>query len=140
MKNVSVKKMNGKGKNAFRAVLIVVALIFATCFALVLVACVPTEVQIEEVTSESEVNRLVSANFSEEEAVRDEMTKQYGALSDFEYNNGKATANVERNGKSYAVSAEIDLGASDFEVTKYTNAELSGNNLTYTHIRGSRCF
>lgn len=34
MKNVSVKKMNGKGKNAFRAVLIVVALIFATCFAL----------------------------------------------------------------------------------------------------------
>ena len=99
---------------------------------IVLVACVPTEVQIEEVTSESEVNRLVSANFSEEEAVRDEMTKQYGALSDFEYNNGKATANVERNGKSYAVSAEIDLGASDFEVTKYTNAELSGNNLTYT--------
>lgn len=132
MKNVSVKKMNGKGKNAFRAVLIVVALIFATCFALVLVACVPTEVQIEKVTSESEVNRLVSANFSEEDAVRDEMTKQYGALSDFEYNNGKATANVERNGKSYAVSAEIDLGASDFEVTKYTNAELSGNNLTYT--------
>lgn len=99
---------------------------------IVLVACVPTEVQIEKVTSESEVNRLVSANFSEEDAVRDEMTKQYGALSDFEYNNGKATANVERNGKSYAVSAEIDLGASDFEVTKYTNAELSGNNLTYT--------
>ena len=99
---------------------------------IVLVACVPTEVQIEKVTSESEVNRLVSANFSEEDAVRDEMTKQFGALSDFEYNNGKATANVERNGKSYAVSAEIDLGASDFEVTKYTNAELSGNNLTYT--------
>ena len=99
---------------------------------IVLVACVPTEVQIEKVTSESEVNRLVSANFSEEDAVRDEMTKQYGALSDFEYNNGKATANVERNGKSYAVSAEIDLGASDFEVTKYTNAELLGNNLTYT--------
>ena len=99
---------------------------------IVLVACVPTEVQIEKVTSESEVNRLVSANFSEKDAVRDEMTKQYGALSDFEYNNGKATANVERNGKSYAVSAEIDLGASDFEVTKYTNAELSGNNLTYT--------
>ena len=99
---------------------------------IVLVACVPTEVQIEKVTSESEVNRLVSANFSEKDAVREEMTKQYGALSDFEYNNGKATANVERNGKSYAVSAEIDLGASDFEVTKYTNAELSGNNLTYT--------
>ena len=99
---------------------------------IVLVACVPTEVQIEKVTSESEVNRLVSANFSEEDAVRDEMTKQYGALSDFEYNNGKATANVEKDGKSYAVSAEIDLGASDFEVTKYTNAELSGNNLTYT--------
>ena len=122
--------MNGKGKNAFTAVLIVVVFIFATCF--VLVACVPTEVQIEKVTSESEVNRLVSANFSEEDAVREEMTKQFGALSDFEYNNGKATANVERNGKSYAVSAEIDLGASDFEVTKYTNAELSGNNLTYT--------
>lgn len=99
---------------------------------IVLVACVPTEVQIEKVTSESEVNRLVSANFSEEEAVREEMTKQFGALSDFEYNNGKATANVEKDGKSYAVSAEIDLGASDFEVTKYTNAELSGNNLTYT--------
>ena len=99
---------------------------------IVLVACVPTEVQIEKVTSESEVNRLVSANFSEEDAVREEMTKQYGALSDFEYNNGKATANVEKDGKSYAVSAEIDLGASDFEVTKYTNAELSGNNLTYT--------
>ena len=99
---------------------------------IVLVACVPTEVQIEKVTSESEVNRLVSANFSEKDAVRDEMTKQYGALSDFEYNNGKATANVEKDGKSYAVSAEIDLGASDFEVTKYTNAELSGNNLTYT--------
>ena len=99
---------------------------------IVLVACVPTEVKIEEVTSESEVNRLVSANFSDEDAVRDEMTKQFGALSDFEYNNGKATANVEKDGKSYAVSAEIDLGASDFEVTKYTNAELSGNNLTYT--------
>ena len=99
---------------------------------IVLVACVPTEVQIEKVTSESEVNRLVSANFSEEDAVREEMTKQYGALSEFEYNNGKATANVEKDGKSYAVSAEIDLGASDFEVTKYTNAELSGNNLTYT--------
>ena len=99
---------------------------------IVLVACVPTEVQIEKVTSESEVNRLVSANFSEKDAVRDEMTKQYGALSDFEYSNGKATANVEKDGKSYAVSAEIDLGASDFEVTKYTNAELSGNNLTYT--------
>ena len=104
----------------------------AVSAGIVLVACVPTEVQIEEVTSESEVNRLVSANFSEEDAVRDEMTKQFGALSDFEYNNGKATANVEKDGKSYAVSAEIDLGASDFEVTKYTNAERSGNNLTYT--------
>ena len=104
----------------------------AVTAGIVLVACVPTEVKIEEVTSESEVNRLVSANFSEKDAVREEMTKQFGALSDFEYNNGKATANVEKDGKSYAVSAEIDLGASDFEVTKYTNAELSGNNLTYT--------
>ena len=132
MKNVSVKKMNGKGKNALRAVLIVVVLIFATCFALA--ACAKgEEVQIEKVTSASEINRLIDkANFTAENAVRDKMEERYGVLSDYSYINGKATANVEKDGKSYAVSAEIDLGVSDFEVTKYTNAELSGNNLTYT--------
>lgn len=132
MKNVSVKKMNGKGKNAFRAVLIVVVLIFAMCFALA--ACATGEdVQIEKVTSASEINRLIAkANFSAENAVRDKMEERYGVLSDYSYINGKATANVEKDGKSYAVSAEIDLGVRDFEVTKYTNAELSGNNLTYT--------
>lgn len=124
--------MNGKGKNVFRAVLIVVVLIFATCFALA--ACAKgEEVQIEKVTSASEINRLIDkANFSAENAVRDKMEERYGVLSDYSYINGKATANVEKDGKSYAVSAEIDLGVSDFEVTKYTNAELSGNNLTYT--------
>ena len=132
MKNVSVKKMNEKGKNALRAVLIVVVLIFATCFALA--ACATgEEVQIEKVTSASEINRLIDkANFTAENAVRDKMEERYGVLSDYSYINGKATANVEKDGKSYAVSAEIDLGVSDFEVTKYTNAELSGNNLTYT--------
>ena len=59
MKNVSVEKMNEKGKNALRAVLIVVALIFATCFALA--ACSKgEEVQIEKVTSASEINRLIA--------------------------------------------------------------------------------
>ena len=132
MKNVSVEKMNEKGKNALRAVLIVVVLIFATCFALA--ACAKgEEVQIEKVTSASEINRLIDkANFTAENAVRDKMEERYGVLSDYSYINGKATANVEKDGKSYAVSAEIDLGVSDFEVTKYTNAELSGNNLTYT--------
>ena len=124
--------MNKKGKNAFRAVLIVVVLIFAMCFALA--ACATWEdVQIEKVTSASEINRLIAkANFSAGNAVRDKMEERYGVLSDYSYINGKATANVEKDGKSYAVSAEIDLGISDFEVTKYTNAELSGNNLTYT--------
>ena len=51
--------MNGKGKNAFTAVLIVVVFIFATCFALA--ACATGEdVQIEKVTSASEINRLIA--------------------------------------------------------------------------------
>lgn len=124
--------MNGKGKNAFRAVLIVVVLIFAMCFALA--ACATGEdVQIEKVTSASEINRLIAkANFSAENAVRDKMEERYGALSDYSYNNGRATADIEKDGKSYSVTVEIEVDESDFSVTKYTNAELSGNNLTYT--------
>ena len=108
MKNVSVKKMNGKGKNAFRAVLIVVVLIFATCFALA--ACATGEdVQIEKVTSASEINRLIAkTNFTAENAVRDKMKERYGVLSDYSYNDGRATADIEKDGKSYSVTVEID--------------------------------
>ena len=132
MKNVSVKKMNGKGKNAFRAVLIVVALIFATCFALA--ACAKgEEVQIEKVTSASEINRLIAkANFTAENAVRDKMKERYGVLSDYSYNDGRATADIEKDGKSYSVTVEIEVDESDFSVTRYKNATRSGDSLIYT--------
>lgn len=132
MKNVSVKKMNGKGKNALRAVLIVVALIFAMCFALA--ACATGEdVQIEKVTSASEINRLIAkANFSVENAVRDKMEERYGALSDYSYNDGRATADIEKDGKSYSVTVEIEVDESDFSVTRYKNATRSGDSLIYT--------
>ena len=132
MKNVSVKKMNGKGKNALRAVLIVVALIFATCFALA--ACAKgEEVQIEKVTSASEINRLIAkANFTAENAVRDKMKERYGVLSDYSYNDGRATADIEKDGKSYSVMVEIEVDESDFSVTRYKNATRSGDSLIYT--------
>lgn len=132
MKNVSVKKMNGKGKNAFRAVLIVVALIFATCFALA--ACATGEdVQIEKVTSASEINRLIAkTNFTAEKAVRDKMEERYGALSDYSYKDGRATADIEKDGKSYSVTVEIEVDESDFSVTRYKNATRSGDSLIYT--------
>lgn len=132
MKNVSVKKMNGKGKNALRAVLIVVVLIFATCFALA--ACAKgEEVQIEKVTSASEINRLIAkANFSAENAVRDKMEGRYGALSDYSYNDGRATADIEKDGKSYSVTVKIEVDESDFSVTRYKNATRSGDSLIYT--------
>lgn len=124
--------MNGKGKNAFRAVLIVVVLIFATCFALA--ACATGEdVQIEKVTSASEINRLIAkANFSAENAVRDKMEERYGALSDYSYNDGRATADIEKDGKSYSVTVEIEVDESDFSVTRYKNATRSGDSLIYT--------
>lgn len=132
MKNVSVKKMNGKGKNALRAVLIVVVLIFATCFALA--ACATGEdVQIEKVTSASEINRLIAkANFTAENAVRDKMEGRFGTLSDYSYNNGRATADIEKDGKSYSVTVEIEVDESDFSVTRYKNATRSGDSLIYT--------
>ena len=124
--------MNKKGKNAFRAVLIVVVLIFAMCFALA--ACATGEdVQIEKVTSASEINRLIAkANFSAENAVRDKMVERYGALSDYSYNNGRATADIEKDGKSYSVTVEIEVDESDFSVTRYKNATRSGDSLIYT--------
>ena len=132
MKNVSVKKMDEKGKNAFRAVLIVVALIFAMCLALA--ACATGEdVQIEKVTSASEINRLIAeANFTAENAVRDKMEERFGALSDYLYNDGRATADIEKDGKSYSVTVEIEVDESDFSVTRYKNATRSGDSLVYT--------
>lgn len=124
--------MNGKGKNAFRAVLIVVVLIFAMCFALA--ACATGEdVQIEKVTSASEINRLIAkANFTAENAVRDKMEERYSALSDYSYNDGRATADIEKDGKSYSVTVEIEVDESDFSVTRYKNATRSGDSLIYT--------
>lgn len=124
--------MNEKGKNAFRAVLIVVVLIFAMCFALA--ACATGEdVQIEKVTSASEINRLIAkANFTAENAVRDKMEERYGALSDYSYNNGRATADIEKDGKNYSVTVEIEVDESDFSVTRYKNATRSGDSLIYT--------
>lgn len=124
--------MNEKGKNAFRAVLIVVVLIFATCFALA--ACAKgEEVQIEKVTSASEINRLIAkTNFTAENAVRDKMEGRYGALSDYSYNDGRATADIEKDGKSYSVTVEIEVDESDFSVTRYKNATRSGDSLIYT--------
>ena len=124
--------MNGKGKNAFRAVLIVVVLIFAMCFAFA--ACATGEdVQIEKVTSASEINRLIAkANFTAENAVRDKMEERYGALSDYSYNDGRATADIEKDGKSYSVTVEIEVDESDFSVTRYKNATRSGDSLIYT--------
>lgn len=124
--------MNEKGKNAFRAVLIVIVLIFATCFALA--ACATGEdVQIEKVTSASEINRLIAkANFTAENAVRDKMKERYGVLSDYSYNDGRATADIEKDGKSYSVTVEIEVDESDFSVTRYKNATRSGDSLIYT--------
>ena len=124
--------MNGKGKNAFRAVLIVVVLIFATCFAFA--ACATGEdVQIEKVTSASEINRLIAkANFTAENAVRDKMEGRFGALSDYSYKDGRATADIEKDGKSYSVTVEIEVDESDFSVTRYKNATRSGDSLIYT--------
>lgn len=124
--------MNKKGKNAFRAVLIVVVLIFAMCFALA--ACATGEdVQIEKVTSASEINRLIAkANFTAENAVRDKMEERYSALSDYSYNDGRATADIEKDGKSYSVTVEIEVDESDFSVTRYKNATRSGDSLIYT--------
>lgn len=124
--------MNEKGKNAFRAVLIVVVLIFAMCFALA--ACATGEdVQIEKVTSASEINRLIAkANFTAENAVRDKMEERYGALSDYSYKDGRATADIEKDGKSYSVTVEIEVDESDFSVTRYKNATRSGDSLIYT--------
>lgn len=124
--------MNGKGKNAFTAVLIVVVFIFATCFALA--ACATGEdVQIEKVTSASEINRLIAkANFTAENAVRDKMEERYGVLSDYSYNNGRATADIEKDGKSYSVTVEIEVDVSDSSVTRYKNATRSGDSLIYT--------
>ena len=124
--------MNGKGKNAFRAVLIVVVLIFAMCFAFA--ACAKgEEVQIEKVTSASEINRLIAkANFTAENAVRDKMEGRFGALSDYSYNDGRATADIEKDGKSYSVTVEIEVDESDFSVTRYKNATRSGDSLIYT--------
>lgn len=124
--------MNEKGKNVFRAVVIVVALIFAMCFALA--ACATGEdVQIEKVTSASEINRLIAkANFTAENAVRDKMEERYGALSDYSYNDGRATADIEKDGKSYSVTVEIEVDESDFSVTRYKNATRSGDSLIYT--------
>ena len=124
--------MNGKGKNAFRAVLIVVVLIFATCFAFA--ACATGEdVQIEKVTSASEINRLLAkANFTAENAVRDKMEGRFGALSDYSYKDGRATADIEKDGKSYSVTVEIEVDESDFSVTRYKNATRSGDSLIYT--------
>lgn len=132
MKNVSVKKMNEKGKNVLRAVLIVVVLIFATCFALA--ACAKgEEVQIEKVTSASEINRLIAkTNFTAENAVRDKMEGRFGALSDYSYKDGRATADIEKDGKSYSVTVEIEVDESDFSVTRYKNATRSGDSLIYT--------
>ena len=132
MKNVSVKKMNGKGKNAFRAVLIVVVLIFAMCFAFA--ACATgEEVQIEKVTSASEINRLIAkTNITAENAVRDKMKERYGVLSDYSYKDGRATADIEKDGKSYSVTVEIEVDESDFSVTRYKNATRSGDSLIYT--------
>lgn len=124
--------MNKKGKNAFRAVLIVVVLIFAMCFALA--ACATGEdVQIEKVTLASEINRLIAkANFSAGNAVRDKMEERYGALSDYSYNSGRATADIEKDRKSYSVTVEIEVDESDFSVTRYKNATRSGDSLIYT--------
>lgn len=132
MKNVSVKNMNEKGKNALRAVLIVVVLIFAMCFALA--ACAKgEEVQIEKVTSASEINRLIAkTNFTAENSVRDKMEERYGALSDYSYKDGRATADIEKDGKSYSVTVEIEVDESDFSVTRYKNATRSGDSLIYT--------
>lgn len=124
--------MNGKGKNVFRAVLIVVVLIFAMCFALA--ACATGEdVQIEKVTSASEINRLIAkTNFTAENAVRDKMKERYGVLSDYSYNDGRATADIEKDGKSYSVTVEIEVDENDFSVTRYKNATRSGDSLIYT--------
>lgn len=124
--------MNEKGKNAFRAVLIVVVLIFAMCFALA--ACATgEEVQIEKVTSASEINRLIAkTNFTAENAVRDKMKERYGVLSDYSYKDGRATADIEKDGKSYSVTVEIEVDESDFSVTRYKNATRSGDSLVYT--------
>ena len=124
--------MNEKGKNAFRAVLIVVVLIFAMCFALA--ACATGEdVQIEKVTSASEINRLIAkTNFTAENAVRDKMEGRFGVLSDYSYKDGRATADIEKDGKSYSVTVEIEVDESDFSVTRYKNATRSGDSLIYT--------
>ena len=93
-------------------------------FATVLTACVnEPDVKIETITDKEKVESLVSENFSVENAVKDEMQKQFGKLENFTFENGVAKAVVTKDGEKYNAEVAINVDANDFKVEKYTNAK-----------------
>ena len=72
----------------------------ATFATTVLTACVnEPDVKIETITDKEKVESLVSENFSVENAVKDEMQKQFGKLENFTFENGVAKAVVTKDGE-----------------------------------------
>lgn len=103
----------------------------------VLTACVnEPDVKIETITDKEKVESLVSENFSVENAVKDEMQKQFGKLENFTFENGVAKAVVTKDGEKYNAEVAINVDANDFEVTKYTNAEVADDGSLHFYLDG----
>ena len=103
----------------------------------VLTACVnEPDVKIETITDKEKVESLVSENFSVENAVKDEMQKQFGKLENFTFNKGVAKADVTIDGEKYNAEVAINVDANDFEVTKYTNAEVADDGSLHFYLDG----
>ena len=106
-------------------------------FATVLTACVnEPDVKIETITDKEKVESLVSENFSVENAVKDEMQKQFGKLENFTFENGVAKAVVTKDGEKYNAEVAINVDANDFEVTKYNNAKVADDGSLHFYLDG----
>ena len=103
----------------------------------VLTACVnEPDVKIETITDKEKVESLVSENFSVENAVKDEMQKQFGKLENFTFENGVAKAVVTKDGEKYNAEATINVDVNDFKVEKYNNAEVADDGSLHFYLDG----
>ena len=106
-------------------------------FGTVLAACVTEpDVKIETITDKEKVESLVSENFSVENAVKDEMQKQFGKLENFTFENGVAKAVVTKDGEKYNAEVAINVDANDFKVEKYTNAKVADDGSLHFYLDG----
>ena len=106
-------------------------------FGTVLTACVTEpDVKIETITDKEKVESLVSENFSVENAVKDEMQKQFGKLENFTFENGVAKAVVTKDGEKYNAEVAINVDANDFKVEKYTNAKVADDGSLHFYLDG----